>query len=69
MLRKEDSYGIFLEKPGSKRPLGRTRLRKENDMKQLCILNKKGGRLSTDSSGSASKPVTGFSFRKGRRVS
>jgi hypothetical protein len=56
MLRKGDSYGVFLEKPGSKRPLGRTRLR-ENISQEPHILNKKGGRLSTDSFGSESRPM------------
>jgi hypothetical protein len=36
---------------------------------RLYVFSKKGGSLSTGSSGSASGPVTGFWFRKGRRVS
>jgi hypothetical protein len=42
MLRKGDSYGIFLENPGSKRPLGRTKLRKENDITIAVYLTLKG---------------------------
>jgi hypothetical protein len=42
MRRNEDSYGVFLEKPGSKRPLERTRLRKKMVSQQSCILKQKG---------------------------
>jgi len=67
MLRKGDSYGVFLEKPGNKRPIGRTRLRKKISQRPY-ILNKRVGRLSTDSSGSESGPVRGCWIRKGLSV-
>jgi hypothetical protein len=43
--------------------------KKETISQQSYILSKKGESLSTGSSGSASGRVTGFWFRKGRRLS
>ena len=68
MLRKGDPYGVFLEKPGSKRPIGRIRLREKMISQQPYSGLGSSVRIATDYGldGSGSNPGGDEIFRPSR---